>query len=62
MVFHWNLRNIKSQVSRVLLSILADLNNFQVFKSNLLKIVPSALITIVVTVMFFFFGGGVVLW
>ena len=65
MFFHWNLRDSKSpQVSRTLLSLLADLNNAVVWMvpsrplisksssslTNPLLIVPSAPITIGITV------------
>ena len=70
-VFHWSLSDSKSpQVSRTLLSILADLNNVVIWifstcplisKSSSsfidpLKIVPSAQITIGITVTFMFHG------
>ena len=69
MVFHWSLSDIKSlQVSRTLLSILADLNYIVVWMvsihplvtmssslySNLLVTVPSAWIRIGITVIFMF--------
>ena len=69
MVSHWNLSDSKSlQVSRTLLSILADLNNAVVWMvsthplisksscpcTNPLVTVPSALITIRITVTFMF--------
>ena len=69
MVFHWSLSDNKSpQISRTLLSILADLNNAVVWvvstrtliskstnpSTSYLMIVPSAPITIGVTVLFMF--------
>ena len=69
MVFHWSLSNSKSpQVSRTLLSILADLNNVVVSMisappptynssslfTKTLRIVPSAPIPIVTTIIFMF--------
>ena len=67
MVSHWDVRDCKcTQVTRILLSILADLNNAVVSMvstcsliskspspfTNLLGIVPNALITIGITVTF----------
>ena len=77
MVFHWSLRDNKSpQVSRTLLSILADLNNVVIWRilarpsisnsfssfTKPLGIVPSAPITIgiTVTLMFHSFFGSLV--
>ena len=68
MVFHWSLSDGKSQVSRTLLSILADLNNAVVWMvsthsliskssspcTNPLVTVPSAPITIGITLTFIF--------
>ena len=69
MVFHWSLSdNMSSQVSRTLLSILADLNNAVVWMvstralissssspfTDSLVAVPSALITVGITVTFMF--------
>ena len=61
MVFHWSLSDKKSsQVTRTLLSILADLNNAVVISkssspcTNPLVTVPSTLITIGVIVIFMF--------
>ena len=76
MVFHWSLSDNKPlQVSRTLLSILADLNNAVVWMvstcplisksfspyDNPLEIVPSAPITIGNTVIFMFYDF-LVLW
>ena len=69
MVFHWSLRDSKSpQISRTLLSILANLNNIVVWMvstcpiicksfnpfTNLMGIFPAAPITIGITVTFIF--------
>ena len=66
MVFHWHLSDSKSlQISRTLLSILADLNNAVVwmvlicppitnFLSKLSGRIPSMLITIGITIIFIF--------
>ena len=76
-VFNWNLSDSKShQFSRTFLSILADLNNAVVkivsarstlsnsssTFTKLLRIVPSAPITIGITLTFMFHGFFFVLW
>ena len=77
MVFHWGLYDSKpSQVSRTLLSILADLRKavvwivsvrppfsyFSIIFTKTLRIVPSALITIGITVIFILHSFFFVRW